>query len=164
MKHYQCLAAAGLLAVASTANGASITSPPDSTSHLAPNWETVRLELGPCYGTGTVTCESGPYFRVDDSGHYFDSASGTSGRLPEFELERIDSRIDAIKDEALDPLVCSLEWSALFGFSIHLTFLDTSKAVVYTEHPERSEICWSGDYTAVILLFNELVFLRDIYT
>jgi hypothetical protein len=121
-----------------------------------PNWNTVTL---------TVMNGSILQFRVDDIGNYFASPSGISGQVTTSELLRLDSRIDAIKEEAHDDFECALSPVPLVvDGKISITFENRSPAVVYETDAEINRECWSGDYLSVLLLNGELADLQVKYT
>lgn len=100
--------------------------------------------------------------RIDDDGNY-SSTTGSTGQITGSDLARLDSRIDAIKEEAHDRFSCAFEFPTILGYSVYLTFQNATDAIVYRKLPGASEECWSGDRLSVELLLEELLSLQNAY-
>lgn len=125
-----------------------------------PDWNTVALTTDSCpdHVASEPPCLATQQFQVTDTGAFSISRLGRSGSLTEAELLRLDSRIDAIKEEALQPFTCvnEIQPAIARGESVSVTFENRPDAIVYRTRPARSEVCWSGDRQGVEALVSEL--------
>ncbi|MFL5814081.1 MAG: hypothetical protein ACJ763_10935 [Bdellovibrionia bacterium] len=125
------------------------------------DWDSVTLSTTTQNGADQT-------FTIDDDGNYVSSApSASAGQITNSELATLDSRIDAIKEEALEPLSCSADrYVSNAGNEISLTFANAPNAIVYQFQPSNGstgQVCTSGDPTATQDLLDNLLELRSRY-
>jgi hypothetical protein len=158
---FRLFQAAGILVCSLAALAQTASSTPSSQL----DWDSVTL---------TTTWNNGTdqSFTVDDNGNYTSSAPLTSqGRITDSELSALDSRIDAIKEEAFEPLSCSAggQRGEASQDELSLTFANAPDAIVYQFRPSDQsnnrigEACPSGDPAATADLLSNLNDLRSRY-
>jgi len=120
-----------------------------------PDWDSVTLSMS----NGDDV-----QFRLDDNGNY-SATGGFSGQIANSELNQLDSRIDAIKEEAHDPFQCEIaQFTVELSSKVSMTFRNRGPALIYQIESSTGEQCWSGSLIPVLELQQELQFLQNKYT
>lgn len=132
-------------------------SPTNTSAPRAPasgaDWNSITLHA---VGGGAVT-----EFRVGDDGNFTASPSGRTGKISDNDLARLDSRIDAIKEDAHDEIKCRISPVAIdVAFRTSVTFENRSPATVYLSTQAQNQECWTASYLPTLELNSELTDLQ----